>query len=67
MENIGPDFSRARAAELFNKGLQHIRHAWCDESARIIPAQVASDRFGLRPTEYAGWERVGRLMNVNGG
>jgi hypothetical protein len=67
MENIGPDFSRARAAELFNKGLQHIRHAWCDESARIIPAQVASDRFGLRPNEYAGWERVARRMNVNGG
>jgi hypothetical protein len=67
LDNIGPDFSRVHMAKLFNRGLQLIRHVWCEESARIISVQVATVRFGLRLTDYAGWERVGRRMNVTGG
>jgi hypothetical protein len=67
VETIGPDFSRARSAELFNKGLQAIRHAWCNNSANIISSQEATTKFGLSPQEYAGWERIRRRLSPIGG
>jgi hypothetical protein len=64
---IGPDFSRARASELFNSGLQFVWHAWCEGSAQIVSAHVAAERFGLLQTEFAGLDRIGRRLNMEGG
>jgi hypothetical protein len=67
VETIGPDFSRIRASDLFNKGLQFIHHAWCENSARIIPAWDAMERFGLINTEFDNWGRISRTPNEIGG
>jgi hypothetical protein len=66
MRAIGPDFSRVRASELFNAGLHFVRHAWREDSARIISAQEAAGLFGLRETEFAGWERISRRLSETG-
>jgi hypothetical protein len=58
-EAIGPMFSKQRASELHNRGLQFVRDAWIEDRATICSAEEAGRRFALEPTEYTSWARIG--------
>jgi hypothetical protein len=51
-------FSKQRAAELHNHGLQLVRDVWIEERSTICSAEEAARRFGLAPAEYVFWARI---------
>jgi hypothetical protein len=60
--NLGPEFSRERAAKLFHDGLQQIRHVWRENSQQFILTDEASERFGLGLAKYSNWDRIYRRL-----
>jgi hypothetical protein len=55
---IGPMFSKQRAAELHNSGLQFVRDAWIEARATMCSTEEAERRFGLTPAEFTSWARI---------
>jgi hypothetical protein len=55
---FGPTFSKARGAALARAGAQFIRDAWKGTTGYFLTSIEAHHCFGLRPSEYHGWESI---------
>lgn len=63
--SIGPNFSKKRASQLHNKGLQFIRDIWDHASLTFVDFEVLQQRYGMLGTEEGNWATVSsRLTNM---